>query len=327
MALLKENSDNTSSYSVVLDSYGTANVSVPYFTQIQSYNKSEPATTYVGSLSSGSNASLLIETTVNGGMIQQAYLSPQISISTNDADYNVLVRSYLSNGTLVASTGSDLIVNGTTYPMNAINSSSFETTLSYGYNGSSFQVYVSSPGILGGFAEAFLPQVHAVVSSIPPPSIIQAQVAVYTNYKGYTLLVSANDTISQMHSALYYETLLPQYGYFANGTWGYLGYYYGTFEAISGGQEGLTATVTVTYNGQSLTNETVSAAPGKTSYVDFTFGTASSGSSSSVVVLAPLALFISFPALAAVSVSINELWRRYQTRSNRFGEFCSSNTL
>ncbi|MDG6907795.1 MAG: hypothetical protein JRN20_18640 [Nitrososphaerota archaeon] len=86
------------------------------------------------------------------------------------------------------------------------------------------------------------------------------------------ILITANATMSQMHSYPFVETLLPQYAYLPNGTWGYLGYYEGTFGTVSGAQQGSLVSITVSYDGVTKTGSVVAPAPGNTTSMNFTYG-------------------------------------------------------
>ncbi|MHB8565531.1 MAG: Ig-like domain repeat protein [Nitrososphaerales archaeon] len=110
------------------------------------------------------------------------------------------------------------------------------------------------------------------ISSVPPPSLLLVNVTAYVSTDSQTyILVTANATVSQMHSYSFLEMLLPQYGYLPNGTWGYLGYYEGTFGAVSGAQQGLAVSVSVSYGGLAKTGSVVASAQGKTASLSLIF--------------------------------------------------------
>ncbi|MHB8565534.1 MAG: NHL repeat-containing protein [Nitrososphaerales archaeon] len=107
---------------------------------------------------------------------------------------------------------------------------------------------------------------------LPPTAQVDGNITVYSSDTAKYILVTANASISAMHSSPFGEMVFPQYGYLPNGTWGYLGYYKGTFGAVSGGQTGLNVTITVTYNGVSQSGSVDSPVQGKTASVSFVFG-------------------------------------------------------
>lgn len=135
--------------------------------------------------------------------------------------------------------------------------------------------------------------------SLSGQTLVQGNVAVYTTYKGPFILLTANATISSLHSLQFLEEVFPQYGYLPNGTWGYIGYYQGTFGAVAGGGiSGMKVDITVLYNGQSITNGTTVGPAGETTVVDFTFGTPSQNTSASFTILAAFLV----PMLGGVEV-------------------------
>jgi hypothetical protein len=111
-----------------------------------------------------------------------------------------------------------------------------------------------------------------VIEPGPPPSMDLGNVTVYSsNDSAPYLLVTATATISNMHSGPFYEAIFPQFGYLSTGTWGYLGYYEGTFAAVSGGQQGLVVTISVTFDDTTLTGSLVSPAAGSSNSTSFVF--------------------------------------------------------
>ena len=130
----------------------------------------------------------------------------------------------------------------------------------------------STTGSTWAEAGVALPIIQADAPSVTPPSIVGGNITIYSaTDKSSYILVSANATVSDMHSSQFLESVFPQYGYLSNGAWGYLGYYQGTFGAVAAGTTNMTVWVTVTYNGVSMTNSTLSPNKGSTSYVNFVF--------------------------------------------------------
>jgi hypothetical protein len=106
----------------------------------------------------------------------------------------------------------------------------------------------------------------------PPPAMVDGNVTIYaTTHNHGEILFTANATIYEMHSSPFTESALPQYGTLPNGTYGYLGYYRGTFAAVSGGQKGANVTISVEYDGVSETGSAISPGVGNTTSVNFVF--------------------------------------------------------
>ena len=159
------------------------------------------------------------------------------------------------------------------------------TSLMKYWNGTSwvdaYDVSTSEDVICGTMPVSVLSGTPIVIGSPvsgPPPAMVDGNVTIYspTGTKG-EILFTANATIYETHSTPFTESAIAQYGTLPNGTYGYLGYYQGTFAAVSGGQEGAKVSITVTYDGVSETGYALSPGTGNTTTVNFVFNSTQSG--------------------------------------------------
>ncbi|MGI0090274.1 MAG: hypothetical protein ACREBS_01065 [Nitrososphaerales archaeon] len=162
-----------------------------------------------------------------------------------------------------------------------INSSNISETNSMEYwNGTSwvnaYDLTTSGNTICGTMPTSALTGTPIVIGSPPvsrpPPAMVDGNVTIYssTDNKG-EILFTANATISSMHSSPFTESALPKFGTLPNDTYGYLGYYQGTFAAVSGGQKGANVSITVTYGGVTQTGYAQSPGFGNVTNVSFVF--------------------------------------------------------
>ncbi|MDG6900461.1 MAG: hypothetical protein JRM80_00670 [Nitrososphaerota archaeon] len=144
-------------YSLVLTMVGPpgTNTTIPYTTWESGGVQTSAVVS--GQLANDSQTAIPIEVTKNGAFVSPAYLEPKVSVSGTPGSYTVNARSALNNGSSIAASGAYITVNGSTYPMRQVNSTSFSYQVSGNFQGPTLvTVEVLGYGMPGGFGAAYL---------------------------------------------------------------------------------------------------------------------------------------------------------------------------
>ena len=151
-AYLTENTASPLNYTLQLNQIG-GNETVPYLVTFKSYNVTAPISSYAGILTSESTLSIQNNLTSEGVPVQTLYLSPEVIASENSLGFDIYAIPYTSDGALSTANAGSLIINGTNYALQELNSSAFEGLTPYVIGSSvTVMVYLFSPGLAGGYA-------------------------------------------------------------------------------------------------------------------------------------------------------------------------------
>jgi hypothetical protein len=104
----------------------------------------------------------------------------------------------------------------------------------------------------------------SLFGSSPAELIVTVNVSI--SYSELTYLLPVSNVYGTTTSS-FYESIVAQYG---GVPYSYLGYYYGSFAPISGCQQGINDTITITVLGQMYTKSAACPAQGHTAYINFT---------------------------------------------------------
>jgi hypothetical protein len=171
IADLYENIQYPTSATVQLNQLG-GNDSVPYIVNVRGYNTTSAVANYVGISPGTSDLSVASSIGSDGSLSNQVYLYPQVLIGEGSTGYDIYATAHTNDGALADANAGALILNGTTYSMQALNSSTFECTVPYTAASSNLAlVYLNTPGLAGGYVGIRLP-LHASIVPLSGSIII-----------------------------------------------------------------------------------------------------------------------------------------------------------
>jgi YVTN family beta-propeller protein len=173
IAILNEDDTNSINYNTVLNAVGGVGP-VPYNVQIAGSNQDGASSGYSGILPGGESINIPVNISSGGSVSQGVFLSPQLTISQVGNTLDVVAKGVMSDGSAVSVSGASLVINGTQYTMNQVDSSTFSVNVDTANISlpAQFGVYMMSPDISGGYAAGIAQALNTLVFTTSKQTII-----------------------------------------------------------------------------------------------------------------------------------------------------------